>query len=535
MRIHGFYLQGLVLLTLLTSCDTGKNGSAGFRSTGITGTGIVSYSESYRPPEFSDSDRLQKITGALSGISQVCSDFAEQNHLPGLIYGIVVDDSLVFAGSTGVINTSGRQPVTVKSLFRIASMTKSFTAMAILKLRDEGKLSLADPACRYIPELKGLTYLTKDASPVTIHNLLSMTAGFPEDNPWGDRKLDISEDEFMSMLGSGISFSSVPSSRYEYSNLGYAILGNIITRVSGQSYQDYITGTILEPLGMNSTVWEYSEIPADLLAQGYSWEDGEWKPEPMLHDGAFAPMAGLITSGEDFSRYISFLLSSWPPRSDPETGPVKRSTLREMQRQGEPALYPEAKDLYGAPCPFTYGYGYGLGIARWCNDELWVMHGGGLPGFGSHFIYLPDYGIGIFSFANLTYAPAAQLNYEIKKILFTQSIPKRQLPCPDILAERGEQVIRLINTWDTILEAEILADNFYLDRNRDEWIKYSWKVLRAAGEISSIDPVIPENQLRGRFMMHGERARVEVFFTLTPENIPKIQELTLRLFKLESS
>jgi len=124
-------------------------------------------------------------------------------------------------------------------------MTKSFTAMAILKLRDEGVLSLTDPVSMFIPELAFLTYLTGDATPITIYNLLTMTAGFPEDNPWGDRFLDITDESLLEQVSQGISFSSIPSQQYEYSNLGYGLLGYIISRVSGISFQDFISLNIL--------------------------------------------------------------------------------------------------------------------------------------------------------------------------------------------------------------------------------------------------------------------------------------------------
>ena len=112
-------------------------------------------------------------------------------------------------------NIDTGEPVTRHSLFRIASMSKSFTSLAILKLRDEGKLFLSDPLYKYIPDLEQLTYLTADATPVSILNLLTMTAGFPEDNPWGDRFLDISDEALIEQVEEGISFSTVTSLHYE--------------------------------------------------------------------------------------------------------------------------------------------------------------------------------------------------------------------------------------------------------------------------------------------------------------------------------
>ena len=128
-------------------------------------------------------------------------------------------------------------------------MTKSFTALAILQLRDAGKLRLDDSVHTYVPALKDVAYLTQDAPPITIRHLLTHAAGFPEDNPWGDRQLADSPDEFIELLEAGISFSNVPGVAYEYSNLGFTLLGTIITNVSGQPYQQYIRENILEPLG----------------------------------------------------------------------------------------------------------------------------------------------------------------------------------------------------------------------------------------------------------------------------------------------
>ena len=157
----------------------------------------------------------------------------EQSHVPGAAWGIVVDGELAHAGVTGLRELTSKSPVDRDTVFRIASMTKSFTAMAILKLRDEGKLSLDDPAERYVPELKGLKYPTTDSPRITIRHLLSHSSGFPEDNPWGDQQLADTEEQLSQMLRGGIPFSNAPGIAYEYSNYGFAILGRIVVNVSG--------------------------------------------------------------------------------------------------------------------------------------------------------------------------------------------------------------------------------------------------------------------------------------------------------------
>ncbi|MDA8686777.1 beta-lactamase family protein, partial [Robiginitalea sp.] len=413
------------------------------------------------------------------------------------------------------------------SAFRIASMTKSFTAMAILKLRDAGKLSLSDPAEKYISEMQSLEYLTSDTPIITIENLLTMTAGFPEDNPWGDRQLSESNSMLTEMMLEGVSFSNPASLQYEYSNTGFALLGQIITRVSGKPYQEYITAEILKPLEMTHTYWEYDSIPENQLALGYRWEEEQWKPEPLLHDGAFGAMGGLITTIEDFSKYVSYHLSAWPPRSASEQGPVKRSSLREMHQPRYPRLNPNGRDWNGDPCAVMAGYGYGLGSTTFCNGLRYVSHGGALPGYGSNYVFFPDYGIGLMAFGNLTYTSPWPLR-EIGKLLFEKmDLKPRKLPVSEILKIRHPQVAEWIQTGNSELEHTILAENFFMDFSKDRRRKEINDLLQKAGAITSIGPFIPENQLRGSFAMGAENGTVNVFFTLTPEKEPKVQQLEL--------
>src|SRR5438309_4881718 len=152
---------------------------------------VLVLAQSYKPPIFTDANRLKKIEAAYPVIDKLYKDYAAQNHFPGLVYGIVVDGKLVHTGNVGYTNLKDKTAATLKSDFRIASMSKSFTAMAILKLRDEGKLKLDDPIYLYIPEARYMKCLTKVAPPLTIRNLLTDSSGFPADNPSGERHLAI--------------------------------------------------------------------------------------------------------------------------------------------------------------------------------------------------------------------------------------------------------------------------------------------------------------------------------------------------------
>ena len=166
-------------------------------------------------------------------------------HIPGMVWGVVKDGKLVHVKGAGVQDIEAKRPVTPDTLFRIASMTKAFTALSILRLRDEGKLSLDAPAETYVPELKGSSYPTDDSPKIRVRELLTHTAGFVTDDPWGDRQTPLPEDDFTRLLSHGVPFTRPPGTAMEYSNLGYALLGRIVANVSQQPYKDFVQRTLL--------------------------------------------------------------------------------------------------------------------------------------------------------------------------------------------------------------------------------------------------------------------------------------------------
>lgn len=518
-----------ILFLIFTSCNTS---SPIQENTEIPH--VENVKSTYKPMVFDQENRREKIQNLSDKIHKLMVAHADDRHIPGIAYGVVIDGSLVIASATGMIDLEAKTPASTNSVFRIASMSKSFTAMAILKLRDEGKLTLDDLAQDHIPEMKNLNYLTADAPPIRIRNLLTMSAGFPEDNPWGDRQLDETDQMLMDLMASGVAFSTSTGFQYEYSNTGYALLGNIISRVSGMPYQEYITTNIFQPLGMNATYWEFDDIPADKLVHGYRWEDEDWKGEPMLHDGSFGAMGGLFTTIEDFSKYVNLHLSAWPARGDEDNGPVRRSSIREMHYATFPRLSTGSTDYNGDDCPSVVGYGYGLRTTKYCNGIWQVGHGGALPGFGSNYVFYPDYGIGLMAFGNLTYTGPYPLK-KLEQLVFEEAeIEKRILPVSEILETRKDQVMELIKTWDPELEKEILAENFYLDKDREHRQAEIENVLASAGKLGEPAPFMPQNELRGFVNVPAENGTLRVYFTLSPEAEPKVQRLVVRLYESEA-
>ena len=475
------------------------------------------------------SDQQEKVKAAFPVVDKIFHDHFEKNNFPGLAFGVIMDGQLVYANSFGVANTALKIPATTRTNFRIASMSKSFTAMAILKLRDEGKLALQDPVSKYIPALGKVRPFTTDAPAITIEHLLTMSAGFPEDNPWGDRQLADTDEDLIKFIEAGISFSNAPGLVFEYSNLGFGMLGRIVSVVSGRPYQQYITENILKPLKMNDARWEYTEIPKEQLALGYRWEDEQWKEEPLLHDGIYGAMGGLICSVEDFSKYVQFHLSAWPPRDEAESQIIKRSSLREMhQLQRLGGLSTQNKNRNGELCPMVTGYGYGLAYRRDCNLLASVRHGGGLPGYGSEWRFFPELGVGIVSLSNLTYGGLGTTNaHALDTLIYLANLKPRTLAVSSILLQRQKEIMDVIQTWPNE-NLGIFAENFFLDQSLENWKKSTAVVLAETGKISNMKPLEPENQLRGIFLVEGEKKDLQIYFTLTPESNPLIQRLDIR-------
>jgi len=481
------------------------------------------------PSAFTDPQRVAKLEQAFPEIGRLFRAFAERSRVPGIAYGIVIDGRLAHFGSAGYRDVNTKDPVDADTVFRIASMTKSFTALCIMRLRDEGKLSLDDPADRYVPELTGLIYPTADSPRITIRHLLSHAEGFPEDNPWGDRQLAATDDEMSNMMRRGIPFSTAPGTAYEYSNYGFAILGRIVSRVSGEPYREYVATNILKPLGMASTTLEAANVPPGRLAHGYRLEGAAWVDEPALPDGAFGPMGGMLTSARDLAAYVGFLSSAWPPRDDPDAGPVRRASLREMQQVWRPAPAVVTRDSVETPLRLnTGGYGFGLRVWQGCGLSHVVAHSGGLPGFGSHMRWLPEHGVAIIAMGNLTYTSWGRVADDALDALDRTGglRPRTPQPSAALLAARAS-VSRLIDRWDNTAAAAVAADNLFLDEPMDRRRAQIESVRVTLGACRPDESFDVENALRGTWKMTCDRGWLRVGITLAPTSPPRVQSWTM--------
>lgn len=464
--------------------------------------------------------------GPVDEIGEAFAQFQKQTPVPGLVYAVVRDGKIALSSAQG-FQTVGGPPVTLDTRFRIASMSKAFTALAILKLRDDGKLSLDDLAEKHIPQMRGWKYLTSDSPRIRIRDLLQHVGGMVTDDPWGDRQQVLTEAEFSAMISAGVPWSRVGQSQHEYSNYGYALLGRIVSNVSGKAYQAYIRDTILRPLGMTASTYEVGEVPRDKLAVGYRWENERWVEEPQMRDGAFGAMGGLVTTVNDYAKWVGFLLSAWPARDGAETGPVKRATVREMaQGLNFVRIVPRPGAAPDDKCVHATAYGMGFRVTPDCNLGLTLAHGGGYPGYGSFVVLAPETGTAAFGFANRTYqGPSVPVWQSLWALARHNAIAPRETPLNPLLGTMQDAARAAYKAGELKPLDGKLAMNFLLDRSAENWAREFARINGLVGDCTTAEPLAPTGNLSTAFRWNCAKGKLDGQILLAPTNPPTIQAL----------
>lgn len=317
---------------------------------------------------------------------------------PASIAAVVHRGRIIAVSTHGEPRRDGA-PTVPGTVFRIASMSKSFLAAAALSLRDEGVLDLHAPATEYVPELAGARF-GDDGTALTLDALLSNRAGLAEDNPWGDEHLGSSRAEIASAVAAGLPLAALPGTEYHYSNLGISFLGRAIEAVTGSAVEDVVRERLIEPLGLRDTRADAGRYAGDAdLAAGFrTFDDGlSFTREPYVGSGALACIGSLFSTVDDIAAWMHFLGSAFDDTSTNE-GPLRAASRREMQTVRTMVPLSErasaGRDLDGA------GYGYGLVVEHDRRFGRIVLHAGGLPGFSSHMRWHPASGLGVVVFGN---------------------------------------------------------------------------------------------------------------------------------------
>jgi CubicO group peptidase (beta-lactamase class C family) len=441
-------------------------------------------------------------------VDAIVADYQAKGGQPGLVYGIVRDGELTHTGGLGQRSLGGPPP-DAGTVFRIASMSKSFTAAAILLLRDSGELALDEPAARYVPELG------EWAVAPTVRQLLTMTAGLAEEDPWADRQQELPLDEFGAFLAGGVTFSRMPGIRFEYSNLGYAILGRVVSNVSGVPFKDFVRSRLMLPLGMTQSGYE---PPAEGLAPGYRRGPSGWEELETMRYGAFAPMGGVFTTITDLARWVAGFMS------EDDAHPLRLTSRREMQ-------LPQVPTLWDRPAVFPadgYVTSYGFGLSMGDDPVIGRLagHGGGYPGYGSYMRWHADSGTGVIAFANSTYARMNLLTARLLAAIVRKPVP--EAPWPATVAARPA-VNALLASWDDAAADRLFTANMAQDAPYPERRAALGRVRDRIGDFAD-DPSYPpehDTPARSRWRLTGEHGTVQVQITLTPEREPRVMSVVL--------
>ena len=330
----------------------------------------------------------------------------QQKHLPGLALGLVYQGDLLWGKGYGVANIETGKPVTLDTRFRIASISKTFTATGILQLRDAGKLRLDDPVSQVL-DWFDLRY--RDAPEITIRNLLTHTSGLPRDSVnamWTDCEAP-DWDDFVAQTRSRQP-TRAPYEDYAYSNLGFSLLGGIIAVVSGQSWADYLQQHVLEPLGMIET-YPVPDAEDAQLATGYTREKNDHKREafPFWKMNAFEASANFASSVNDLVKYAAYHLGL--------TGTTVLSpySLFDMHR------------VHWLEDGWNGGYGLGMGLQK-IKDWVISGHGGGYPGYLTAFTICREHKAGVIALTNALGSNPHQVAEQAYKLVLPEIIKASQ-------------------------------------------------------------------------------------------------------------
>jgi D-alanyl-D-alanine carboxypeptidase len=305
----------------------------------------------------------------------------------GLVIGIVHDQDIVWLKAYGHASLDPMTPMAEDSIFRIASHSKLFTAISVLRARDAGALRLDDEVATHLPWFD-IENRHPQARPVTLRHLLTHTAGLPRESihpAWTD--FEFPEAEAVRDTISDQETTYPTETKWKYSNLGFTLAGMVAEAASGTPFAELVNQAVLEPLGMDST--SVGPIPADhqgRLATGYGRRlaDGSRQSMPFVDARAFDPATGVSSSVPDMLKFLQWQLRVRDRRSDEV---LATNTLLEMQR------------VHWVQPSWDSGWGLGFSV-RHTEDRDLIGHGGSYPGYRTQTQLSPEEKVGVVVFTN---------------------------------------------------------------------------------------------------------------------------------------
>jgi len=376
----------------------------------------------------------------------IAEEMKLQNVL-GLALGVVIDGELAYEKGYGVVDVDAKTVPDADTAYRIGSISKSFAALGVLALRDDGVLQLDDPLVRWIPEAAALIYPTHDARPITLRQLLTHTSGLVRAV---DFKKTATEDVFLAQLH-GLALENPPGQQFVYSNLGFALLGIVVARASHATLADAIAKRVFGPLGMTASA--YDSTPK--LAPAYE-PDNKTRKTDIEHLAVAGGAGGVVSTVRDMARYVAFELSAYPPRSGDDRGPLHRATIREAHSTGfavDAELQPHPNAKRGEPVYDldAFSYGFGWEHHKTCQFDDLVEHGGAIDSHRASAQFLTQHGVGVVVLSNFGNANTFQFGKRVLDELRATEALKPYVAHPKLAPEYDATMTKFLaiyNEWN---------------------------------------------------------------------------------------
>jgi CubicO group peptidase (beta-lactamase class C family) len=367
------------------------------------------------------------------------AEFVTGHGLPGCAAGVVIDGELAWSHGFGFADrATGRRP-DAGTLFRIASISKTFTATAVLQLRDAGRLRLDDPLVAHLPEARAITNPFGPVEDVTIRRLLLHTSGLQGEQPFDDPRVERWGD--LATVVADLPRLRVvvpPDTRTKYCNVAFQLLGALVQRHVGRPFAEHVTNAILDPLGLTATAYDPEVALVDRCATGYDARrlTDDLVPARRLDSRTFEADGGLWSCVDDLARYIAFQLG-------PDDDVLAETTRAEMRR---PWIVGDAgvSELQGL-CWYWTRHG-----ADW-----FVGHAGSVNGFTSRIAMSPPDGAGSIVLFN-GIGDASALAGELLAIAVEEP-RSRPLPQPAPPLTAAPAVAALVGRYEDPESAEVAA------------------------------------------------------------------------------
>ncbi len=314
-----------------------------------------------------------------------------------------IDGKIVFENAYGLGDEEWSASNTIQTKFRIASLSKQFTAACILLLQERGRLNVHDSISRYMPDLPAAWQA------ITIHQLLTHTSGIPNStNSSENDRIDRTGATPQQLIGlfTDQPLDFEPGTNWNYSNTGYILLGTIVEKISGQSYANFLQANIFGPLGMRNSGYDRAKDVLKERASGYEITDGHIANADFIDMSVPFSAGGIYSTVEDLYRWNEALI---------ENGKLlSADSLKQMFTE-----YPQATRQ-------GQHYGYGVVISRLKFGKLLYYHGGGVKGFSSSLQRYPNDRVCIVVLSNLDSYKPWELGDHIASDLFNQPLPVNQ-------------------------------------------------------------------------------------------------------------